>query len=180
MTPAIAANVALPSRSESKAGILGIIRWRFREGRGGSVQWDNDLNATTIATKKNEPKIKQPIRANRTFRPSLVKARPTGDWRGTHCQPFHHQPPERGTFGSLRTRKFARRVQDRLQELVQAGVGELRLGFDTGDGQRSIRTAAGVGDECIQEGCLADARVAGHDQRSTVLSSCRQGSHQLT
>jgi hypothetical protein len=42
-------------------------------------QWDSEWKAITMATKKNEPKIKQPISPNPTLMPNLVKARPTGD-----------------------------------------------------------------------------------------------------
>jgi len=55
----------------------------------------------TAATKKNNPKSKHPIRPNPMLMLSLVNARPTGDWRGTHCQPFHHQPPERGNCAGV-------------------------------------------------------------------------------
>ena len=66
--------------------------------------------------------------------------------------------------------------QDRLQKLVKAGVGELRLRFDAADGQYSIAAAACLPDGSVEEGGLPDACFADYQQRSPVLSrSCEGG-----
>ncbi len=85
--------------------------------------------------------------------------------------------PQRSTqCGSLGHGQPAGCPQDRLQKLVKAGVGELRLRFDAADGQYSIAAAACLPNRSVEEGCLPDACFADYQQRSPVLSrSCEGG-----
>jgi hypothetical protein len=63
---------------------------------------------------------------------------------------------------------------------MKAGVRELGLGLETGDGEHSIATVACVSHRRVEEGRLPDAGLAAHQQRGTVLRRCRQGNVQLS
>jgi len=63
---------------------------------------------------------------------------------------------------------------------MKAGVRELSLGLETGDGKHSIATVACLSDSRVEERCLPDAGVAHDQQRRTVLCCSREGSLELS
>ena len=58
---------------------------------------------------------------------------------------------------------------------MKAGVRELCLGLETGDGKDSIAAVAGLFDRRVEERCLPDAGLADHEQRGTVLHRSLEG-----
>jgi hypothetical protein len=63
---------------------------------------------------------------------------------------------------------------------VEAGVRELRLGLETRDREHSIAKVACLADRRVQKRCLADAGLADHQQRGTMLSSSPERSLELS
>jgi len=63
---------------------------------------------------------------------------------------------------------------------VKAGVRELSLGLETGDGKHSISTVACLPDRCVEERRLPDPSLADDQQRGTVLHRSRERSLELS
>jgi hypothetical protein len=66
-----------------------------------------------------------------------------------------------------------------LEELMKAGVRELGLGLETGDGKHSIATVACLFDRRIEERCLPDAGLAYQEQRGSLVHRAPEGSLEL-
>ncbi len=63
---------------------------------------------------------------------------------------------------------------------MKAGVRELSLGLETGDGKHSIATVACLPDRRVEERCLPDAGLPTQQQRGAVLGRSREGSLELS
>jgi len=63
---------------------------------------------------------------------------------------------------------------------VKAGVRELSLGLETGDGKHSISTVACLPDRRVEERCLPDPGLPDHQQRGTVFHRSRESSFELS
>ena len=60
-----------------------------------------ECSAIARAIRKKRPSNAQPASIVPSRNPSILNARCTGVRAGTHCMPFHHHPPDRGTVAGI-------------------------------------------------------------------------------
>jgi hypothetical protein len=63
---------------------------------------------------------------------------------------------------------------------MEAGIGELGLGFETGYREHSMAALVCLPDRRVQERCLSDARFADHQQGGAMICCSREGGFELS